>query len=130
MIRRPPRSTRTDTLFPYTTLFRSERETGHSKFASVACHSSRCRAMTTAAAKPAEERQGNERQGQGITKRQGITIGRSDLGLPKWLTTTALILKMPISPARLPGMPGRSEEQTSELRPLMRIAYADFALKK
>src|SRR3546814_8786686 len=27
MIRRPPRSTRTDTLFPYTTLFRSERVT-------------------------------------------------------------------------------------------------------
>src|SRR3546814_3573382 len=26
MIRRPPRSTRTDTLFPYTTLFRSERK--------------------------------------------------------------------------------------------------------
>src|SRR3546814_13011642 len=26
MIRRPPRSTRTDTLFPYTTLFRSERD--------------------------------------------------------------------------------------------------------
>src|SRR3546814_20159762 len=28
MIRRPPRSTRTDTLFPYTTLFRSHRRTG------------------------------------------------------------------------------------------------------
>src|SRR3546814_7953198 len=28
MIRRPPRSTRTDTLFPYTTLFRSCREPG------------------------------------------------------------------------------------------------------
>src|SRR3546814_12898598 len=28
MIRRPPRSTRTDTLFPYTTLFRSERDAG------------------------------------------------------------------------------------------------------
>src|SRR3546814_5730649 len=27
MIRRPPRSTRTDTLFPYTTLFRSTRQT-------------------------------------------------------------------------------------------------------
>src|SRR3546814_10602003 len=26
MIRRPPRSTRTDTLFPYTTLFRSKRQ--------------------------------------------------------------------------------------------------------
>src|SRR3546814_21003001 len=30
MIRRPPRSTRTDTLFPYTTLFRSHRHTLHS----------------------------------------------------------------------------------------------------
>src|SRR3546814_450775 len=28
MIRRPPRSTRTDTLFPYTTLFRSQLDTG------------------------------------------------------------------------------------------------------
>src|SRR3546814_1112592 len=30
MIRRPPRSTRTDTLFPYTTLFRSDRGAGRS----------------------------------------------------------------------------------------------------
>src|SRR3546814_13238978 len=29
MIRRPPRSTRTDTLFPYTTLFRSHHLEGH-----------------------------------------------------------------------------------------------------
>src|SRR3546814_12478517 len=29
MIRRPPRSTRTDTLFPYTTLFRSEEQRDH-----------------------------------------------------------------------------------------------------
>src|SRR3546814_2187318 len=29
MIRRPPRSTRTDTLFPYTTLFRSDRRLRH-----------------------------------------------------------------------------------------------------
>src|SRR3546814_4614158 len=29
MIRRPPRSTRTDTLFPYTTLFRSGRDAEH-----------------------------------------------------------------------------------------------------
>src|SRR3546814_12118612 len=29
MIRRPPRSTRTDTLFPYTTLFRSHQHRGH-----------------------------------------------------------------------------------------------------
>src|SRR3546814_10922957 len=31
MIRRPPRSTRTDTLFPYTTLFRSPKITGRSE---------------------------------------------------------------------------------------------------
>src|SRR3546814_15683683 len=30
MIRRPPRSTRTDTLFPYTTLFRSKTESSTS----------------------------------------------------------------------------------------------------
>src|SRR6056297_1994520 len=30
MLRRPPRSTRTDTLFPYTTLFRSSAREGHS----------------------------------------------------------------------------------------------------
>src|SRR3546814_20064818 len=29
MIRRPPRSTRTDTLFPYTTLFRSEKNSAY-----------------------------------------------------------------------------------------------------
>src|SRR3546814_6657292 len=39
MIRRPPRSTRTDTLFPYTTLFRSA--TAYSK--SGICHHARSR---------------------------------------------------------------------------------------
>src|SRR3546814_4097272 len=33
MIRRPPRSTRTDTLFPYTTLFRSSSSGHHTLFA-------------------------------------------------------------------------------------------------
>src|SRR3546814_19217653 len=32
MIRRPPRSTRTDTLFPYTTLFRSRNGCGTTRF--------------------------------------------------------------------------------------------------
>src|SRR3546814_4021004 len=36
MIRRPPRSTRTDTLFPYTTLFRSAVYSGESAFDSCA----------------------------------------------------------------------------------------------
>src|SRR3546814_877102 len=37
MIRRPPRSTRTDTLFPYTTLFRSRLEIHGGIFAPFAC---------------------------------------------------------------------------------------------
>src|SRR3546814_4149692 len=36
MIRRPPRSTRTDTLFPYTTLFRSSRQIEHDFLAAAA----------------------------------------------------------------------------------------------
>src|SRR3546814_16903748 len=37
MIRRPPRSTRTDTLFPYTTLFRSTLGGSHSSVAERTC---------------------------------------------------------------------------------------------
>src|SRR3546814_1870014 len=36
MIRRPPRSTRTDTLFPYTTLFRSRQKTSYNGTAAYA----------------------------------------------------------------------------------------------
>src|SRR3546814_4908420 len=35
MLRRPPRSTRTDTLFPYTTLFRSERLAGQRLYKAI-----------------------------------------------------------------------------------------------
>src|SRR6056297_3797207 len=50
MIRRPPRSTRTDTLFPYTTLFRSARLShGHRPVASSVCR--------------AEDRQGRRSRG-------------------------------------------------------------------
>src|SRR3546814_7352764 len=42
MIRRPPRSTRTDTLFPYTTLFRSDRRR-HPQVPRQSSHSLRCR---------------------------------------------------------------------------------------
>src|SRR3546814_2046989 len=56
MIRRPPRSTRTDTLFPYTTLFRSLRPATSSRQRTSPrrqCSSkARCRPPTTAAAAP------------------------------------------------------------------------------
>src|SRR3546814_2064437 len=42
MIRRPPRSTRTDTLFPYTTLFRSDQRTTRRSSATPTAHR-RCR---------------------------------------------------------------------------------------
>src|SRR3546814_8418314 len=38
MLRRPPRSTRTDTLFPYTTLFRSFDNTGGSSHNTISIH--------------------------------------------------------------------------------------------
>src|SRR3546814_7884768 len=49
MLRRPPRSTRTDTLFPYTTLFRSpaELETGLKRLVIEALFSNTTAALTT-----------------------------------------------------------------------------------
>src|SRR3546814_1292489 len=47
MIRRPPRSTRTDTLFPYTTLFRSSGSTPPAKCSSSARCSASCRSRST-----------------------------------------------------------------------------------
>src|SRR3546814_7696889 len=49
MIRRPPRSTRTDTLFPYTTLFRSERpeDRGDSKGRATATSAAPTQSATT-----------------------------------------------------------------------------------
>src|SRR3546814_20631700 len=59
MIRRPPRSTRTDTLFPYTTLFRSDRRDRrrhpHSPAGAAAAGAARgtLRALPAAAGLPA-----------------------------------------------------------------------------
>src|SRR3546814_4661043 len=47
MIRRPPRSTRTDTLFPYTTLFRSSRLSRNSAWIFCRVISSADRSRTT-----------------------------------------------------------------------------------
>src|SRR3546814_5586849 len=48
MTRRHPRSTRTDTLFPYTTLFRSHRCRSASTYWARDCESRRCSAQKTA----------------------------------------------------------------------------------
>src|SRR3546814_2843364 len=71
MIRRPPRSTRTDTLFPYTTLFRSAadaRADAPSYGADVAPHISarytfaRCRSVVAAKQRRRSEEQTSELQ--------------------------------------------------------------------
>src|SRR3546814_4553064 len=103
MIRRPPRSTRTDTLFPYTTLFRSNfaHEVG---------------AVPTADARAREVFE-HLRQ---IHSSVFCLFDGDQQGNDY---TTGVCASNP--PPRL-----RSEEHTSELQSLMRISYAVFCLKK
>src|SRR3546814_7764291 len=112
MVRRPPGSTRTDTLFPYTTLFRSRRR------------GRRARASVRATA--AEQYRG---EAAGLLRHRP-QVGRSR-SRPSW--QPHLIAKR-ISRCRrrfgLRYLVGRSEEHTSELQSLMRISYAVFCLKK
>src|SRR3546814_11513562 len=110
MIRRPPRSTRTDTLFPYTTLFRSM--VGRGDFAAAACFVMAalyaCGRPLTTGEWPAESPSNRH-----LVVRAGVAEGGEALlrrGRPRGLT--------------------RSEEHTSELQSLMRISYAVFCLKK
>src|SRR3546814_2958362 len=104
MILRPPRSTRTDTLFPYTTLFRSVGGAEHRRIV-----------RTLGAEQPVLRLQapceiaGGAGLGQrpGLVRRRGRPVGRDCHAGPR-----------------------RSEEHTSELQSLMRITYAVFCLKK
>src|SRR3546814_8261405 len=111
MKRRPPKYTRTDTLFPYTTLFRSAalsrprgdaRDRGPPDRQHGALHLvDRRREVLRGRADPAE-----------IRRAGALQVRQRDHDDP------------PDAPAR------RSEEHTSELQSLMRISYAVFCLKK
>src|SRR3546814_9190429 len=105
MIRRPPRSTRTDPLFPSTTLFRS----GEGRVAELALLISKTSA---------------ERQRRRIVQ---FVIHLSK-GSDRFSRFDAL-RKDPCKRHRRRRQ-GRSEEHTSELQSLMRISYAVFCLKK
>src|SRR3546814_1588385 len=113
MIRRTPRSTRTDTLFPYTTLFRSPtmaRPTGPPGHTDV---------------RPAD-RKGREEFGRqasrGRRHAEGLQSRRLHIGRAR------LHRLAPEHPRERRGI--RSEEHTSELQSLIRISYAVFCLKK
>src|SRR3546814_2615385 len=107
MIRRPPRSTRTDTLFPYTTLFRSARGDPHRGGGRVAGY---CRADA------GFWRGYRPRAGMGL--RQFVAPDCSSFRRDRGRRLCGVLSRQ------------RSEEHTSELQSLMRISYAVFCLKK
>src|SRR3546814_3275027 len=101
MIRRQPRSTRTDTLFPYTTLFRSHLPSDRSVEPEMF------------AGDPAE----------GLYQPH-VPDDVDHLAVDRGGLVGELVVE------RLAGGEMRSEEHTSELQSLMRISYAVFCLKK
>src|SRR3546814_7586691 len=135
MIPRPPVSTRTDTLFPYTTLFRSPpstRERGRGRrrrAAGVATGRRRPRAGRRAPAGRATP------AGTASPDRRPATLAARCSSMPLWerrpergslrkrrrvTTDLGRLLRAPLP---------RSEEHTSELQSLMRLSYAVFCLK-
>src|SRR3546814_4078382 len=106
MIRRPPRSTRTDTLFPYTTLVRSIR-VNRDAMARLGVTAQDVQGTVTATI-------GGRTSGQ---------IFEGDRRFP-------VVIRLSEAQRADIGLLQRSEEHTSELQSLMRISYAVFCLKK
>src|SRR3546814_2114045 len=126
MLRRPPRSTRTDTLFPYTTLFRSEAE---EILRAAARHLGD--AVVSALVHDVVGAGDVERLqlqldivGEIILRRQ-VDIGRAAdlaIGAAVRLVIARAVAKIGAQ-REAPFFEPRSEEHTSELQSLMRISY-------
>src|SRR3546814_3135750 len=110
MIRRPPRSTRTDTLFPYTTLFRSPQFGRNIEVVkpTIAAVNGVAFAGGFLLAQQCDLVVAAEHASFAVSE---VKVGR---GSP-WAAPLSWL---------------RSEEHTSELQSLMRISYAVFCLKK
>src|SRR3546814_3321943 len=112
MIRRPPRSTRTDTLFPYTTLFRSRLrqlpDSNHPRDPRL----SKEVIMSDTTLRNAPDRTWPD---EGVTR------------VPAWIYSDPEIYAKELKVFHYGKT--RSEEHTSELQSLMRISYAVFCLK-
>src|SRR3546814_9661536 len=105
MIRRPPRSTRTDTLFPYTTLFRSRLGRDHDFTSKTGVIHSEVM-LPEDAPERLHDRETLWNEVEAVEERKDAQLARE--------------VEFAI----------RSEEHTSELQSLMRISYAVFCLKK
>src|SRR3546814_5870496 len=108
MIRRPPRSTRTAPLFPYTTLVRSRRDRRRRGVRIVLVHLDMAQADMAA---PAAVEEIDDQPDRG----------------PDQEEVDALLVEVE---KQIDATEDRSEEHTSELQSLMRISYAVFCLKK
>src|SRR3546814_7197176 len=126
MIRRPPRSTRTDTLFPYTTLFRSVGEQvahGDDRLATVEPGAEVRQPVghrRVEVDRPALGQCQRRRRYEGLGHR-GEAERRVDGHRPAGLS---------IGVAGGPPVEDRSEEHTSALQSLMPTSYAVFRLHK
>src|SRR3546814_2048394 len=156
MRRRPPGFTRTDTLFPYTTLFRSDfrpvpavRRRDRLDFAAW-------QAATTATVETHNGQ--NQPQGSTLVQVRGLHDGEFAYLLFEWPDATRSQKHLPLQKTETgwrvmqsayarqdenafyedkfavmlsrDSHLARSEEHTSELQSLMRISYAVFCLKK
>src|SRR3546814_8097621 len=105
MRRRPPRSTRTDTLFPDTTLFRSAADDGADR-----------EVQLSPPLDVGEVTEGAAHRDAGALVRLGGSVGQDR--------------DLDAEDGRGDRAAERSEEHTSELQSLMRISYAVFCLQK
>src|SRR3546814_2583242 len=116
MIRRPPRSTRTDTLFPYTTLFRSRGFPACSE--ERRCYA-RCKGRS-----PIMQQVSGGTEHHGCSPAPDQSPHRREFGFRPTAN------KKSGHPKPIQVLQSRSEEHTSELQSLMRISYAVFCLQK
>src|SRR3546814_9371367 len=146
MIRRPPRSTRTDTLFPYTTLFRSALSglsfataKAHVARAALEAQAYQARDLKSAFAADGVDwadlridggMAANDWMAQDLADMLDLTVER-----PDFVESTALGAAMlaatgaglyPHLADAAAAMRGGSEEHPSEHQSLMRTPYADF----
>src|SRR3546814_3356002 len=122
MVRRPPRTTRTDTLFPYTTLFRSDPER-HSRGNVLLLGEDIVEGLPRNLEQPGDLCLGLVQRGQNVLAEQlsGMHWSKARYEMVHHLSPVRIRPDRHVS---------RSEEHTSELQSLMRISYAVFCLKK